>query len=600
MKDKLITIIGVVTLSLSHFSHAENIAGYCRLSAPLIVDTASYDDTGRYTAIPFQKEVAFTGVVASVSGNTINAASAFWMLDQWVGQDSEYYIEILSGASAGTRFDILSNTASSLLVDGTPGGVAAEDEFAIHCKLTLDHVFPGGAGLAASTASTQGTTLLFHQPGVGTIAKYRYRSDLGNWVNILDTSTNAGSTKIPNEGNIVLQQNVSQPINPIFSGIESGLAPFAATISYIDVPNDNFSNATPITGDGTLSMSTLGSGAEAQEPQHSGNPQTASVWFRYTAQQSGTLTVDSVGSDYDTVLVAYSGTTVDQLTELASNDDTNGVTSQIEIPTEAGAVVSIALDGKNGESGSGTLSWAFISGANPPVLGQPGSLTSSQIGLTSAVLSWSPVENATSYQIYRSSHPSFSTASVVASVTATSTRVTGLGEGAVAYFWLAANAGDQTNTSVQHLAVTTISPRPDLTIGKKKSQIKGNNVYNSTAAHQGVTLKMRNSRTVSSWSHVQNDGNINDSFTLKGKRGNRYFSVKYYRKLPGKSNITSKVVVGKYVRNFTPGSEERIQIKVKPTSRASGKRKKFNAKLQARSKLANRIDMVKTKVLKKN
>lgn len=50
------------------------------------------------------------------------------------------------------------------------------------------------------------------------------------------------------------------------------------------------------------------------------NPAEATVWYRYTPAQSGVLSADTIGSDYDTVLAVWRGTR-GNLTLIACNDD---------------------------------------------------------------------------------------------------------------------------------------------------------------------------------------------------------------------------------------------------------------------------------------
>jgi hypothetical protein len=124
--------------------------------------------------------------------------------------------------------------------------------------------------------------------------------------------------------------------------------------------NDAFSSAQPLTGSsGTASGTTSSATKEAGEPAHAGNRGGKSIWFAYTAPSSGTLTVDTRGSRFDTLLAAYTGTLVSALQSVASNDDVSNrdTTSRISISVKAGMTYWIAVDGWNGAGGSVTLHW---------------------------------------------------------------------------------------------------------------------------------------------------------------------------------------------------------------------------------------------------
>jgi hypothetical protein len=126
--------------------------------------------------------------------------------------------------------------------------------------------------------------------------------------------------------------------------------------------NNNFANATTIAGvSGTTSGSTVGATKEAGEPNHAGNTGGASVWFRWVAPANGTVTFNTAGSAFDTLLGVYIGTTVSALSLVASNDDVlyPNTTSAVTFNAVSGTEYRIAVDGYNGVSGSYTLTWLY-------------------------------------------------------------------------------------------------------------------------------------------------------------------------------------------------------------------------------------------------
>ena len=79
----------------------------------------------------------------------------------------------------------------------------------------------------------------------------------------------------------------------------------------ITTNNDNFANRTVISGtSATLSGSNSGATKEAGEPNHAGNAGGKSVWWTWTAPSDGTVTIDTAGSSFDTLLAVYTGTSV--------------------------------------------------------------------------------------------------------------------------------------------------------------------------------------------------------------------------------------------------------------------------------------------------
>ncbi|MDB6029915.1 MAG: hypothetical protein JWM16_253 [Verrucomicrobiales bacterium] len=118
--------------------------------------------------------------------------------------------------------------------------------------------------------------------------------------------------------------------------------------------NDSFSAAQALPGS-PLSLETYNSCAtrEAGEPSHAGNAGGHSLWFQYTAVSDGPIRLSTEGSDFDTVLAVYTGSSVNALTPVASNDDISvgNQQSAVSFNGVAGMVYSIAADGWNGAFG---------------------------------------------------------------------------------------------------------------------------------------------------------------------------------------------------------------------------------------------------------
>jgi hypothetical protein len=78
-----------------------------------------------------------------------------------------------------------------------------------------------------------------------------------------------------------------------------------------------------------------------------------SVWYHFTAPKQGSLLIDTFGSDYDTVLSAFTGSR-DSLTPIICNDDSISLQSQIQFNVEAGESYYIEV-ADWGEPGGGQL-----------------------------------------------------------------------------------------------------------------------------------------------------------------------------------------------------------------------------------------------------
>lgn len=130
--------------------------------------------------------------------------------------------------------------------------------------------------------------------------------------------------------------------------------------------NDRFDDATELVGSNTRSVGTnVAAIKEDAEPNHAAsslyNDLMPSVWWKWTAPQSGNLTVDTSGSDYDTTLAIYTGDTLAALLLQSSNDDfPPDRTSKVTLSVTAGTVYKIAVSGFHAATGSILLNTDFI------------------------------------------------------------------------------------------------------------------------------------------------------------------------------------------------------------------------------------------------
>jgi uncharacterized repeat protein (TIGR02543 family) len=92
------------------------------------------------------------------------------------------------------------------------------------------------------------------------------------------------------------------------------------------------------------------------------------VWYQFTPPVSGQLEVDTFGSDFDTGLALYTGT-CGALAEVACNDDTGGLTSQISTSVSAGTTYYILAGGYSGYTGH--LLIHLVLTAPPVIVTQP-------------------------------------------------------------------------------------------------------------------------------------------------------------------------------------------------------------------------------------
>ncbi len=129
--------------------------------------------------------------------------------------------------------------------------------------------------------------------------------------------------------------------------------------------NDNFGDAQVINGvTGKVGGTNVRSTGEPGEPNHPSIPDT-SVWYRWTAPESGQVVFNTREAAFDTVLAVYSGASLNALTQLGANDDSGGTAqSKVVVPVTAGTTYHIAVDGFGASTGAFNLQWSVNRPAN--------------------------------------------------------------------------------------------------------------------------------------------------------------------------------------------------------------------------------------------
>ena len=273
---------------------------------------------GTRTIIRFNTETENSGTASLFFGNPANNP-----LFVWAPCHAHYHFQ---------------NYMSYRLRDAN-GNIAAIGLKVGFCILDVFRWSPSAPNNALYSCTDQGI-----QVGWGDL----YDSTLdGQWIDI--TGLPAGNYTIEIEANpqgIIQEANYSNNITTVPIAIGNPTAPPL---------NDNFASSQALLG-GFSSVAGVTSNAtkEAGEPNHAGNSGGHSVWYQWTAPSTKSVTVDTIGSSFNTLLAVYTGTTLASLNLVTSNDDIGGgiTQSRVTFNAVAGTTYDIAVDGFNGATGN--------------------------------------------------------------------------------------------------------------------------------------------------------------------------------------------------------------------------------------------------------
>ena len=130
---------------------------------------------------------------------------------------------------------------------------------------------------------------------------------------------------------------------------------------------------------GTQIFNSFGATKEPGEPLHCDEIGGASMWFTVLAEGDGMMQASTEGSDFDTVLAAYSGPDdplgFDELRLVGCDDDSglDGQTSRLAFPVVRNRFYYLAVDGVGGARGIVQLNYSL--GLVPQITQQPAGLS---------------------------------------------------------------------------------------------------------------------------------------------------------------------------------------------------------------------------------
>ncbi len=330
-----------------------------------------------------------TATIRIVNTNTAELGNDFALDDLYFGPQLPRLTSVapLSGPLAGGTVVTLTGTGFTGATNVTFDGTAATNRTVVNattitCTTPLHAAGPVSVKVTtpagtnpANTLFTYGTpppapTLTSVAPNTGTTA--------GGTVVTLTGTNFTGATGVTFGGTAATIYTVNSATSitcttPVgTAGTASvrvttpgGTNPANTLFTYVAPPppaNDNFAAAQLLTGSsGNVTGSNVSATKEPGEANHADDVGGRSVWYLWTAPTSSLATIDTLGSNFDTLLAVYTGTAVGSLTVVASNDDESDSVQQSKLSFNAvaGTTYRVAVDGYTGLAGTVKLNYSL-------------------------------------------------------------------------------------------------------------------------------------------------------------------------------------------------------------------------------------------------
>ena len=329
---------GEVTVNTFGSNFDTILAAYTGGSVSNLTGVASNDDSGGET----QSEIVFD----AVGGTTYHFA-----VDGYLGATGSIALDLFL-ETTGLENDNLSNSIS---LSGSSANVTGSN-----VNATIESGEPFHAGNAGGssvwwnwTAPTSGTvTIGTDGSNFDTILGIYTGSSVSNLTEVASDDDGGDGLQSQVTFEVVGGTNYKIAVDGYF-GIQGNIV-LDLALGTTQISNDDFADSATLSGSSdNATASNVNATIESGEPFHAGNAGGSSVWWNWTAPSSGLVTIDTNGSDFDTLLAAYTGSSVSNLTEIDSDDDGGfGLQSEIVFQAVAGTNYQIAVDGYNGTAGN--------------------------------------------------------------------------------------------------------------------------------------------------------------------------------------------------------------------------------------------------------
>jgi Calx-beta domain/FG-GAP-like repeat len=339
--------------------------------------------TANGTAIAGSDFTSTSGTV-TLAINEASKTFSIPILGDTISEANETFFVNLSGAVNATIID----AQGKGVISNDDGNFIPNDFFANRTTLTGNSATgaasnvgatgeTGEPNIEATSTPTNSVWWTWTATADGTVDLNTIGSNFDTTLGVYTGSTVSNLTTIASNDDIVAGVNrVSQVsfaatrgtvYQIAVDGFEAYTGDVNLALNFIPVAaNNNFANRATLTGNSVkTTANNIGATGETGEPDNAGlsNP-INSVWWSWTATANGNVTISTAGSDFDTTLGVYTGSSVSALTTIASNDDVeNGVirNSIVNFYAVRGTTYQISVDGFGDSKGSIDLNLNFVS-----------------------------------------------------------------------------------------------------------------------------------------------------------------------------------------------------------------------------------------------
>jgi len=310
-----------------------------------------------FVAANDEDPLAAAGLTSRITCNVISNTTYQIAVDGFEGDAGDIRLQLDVGAPlpipANDNFsNALVLSGSNVSTNVTNIGATYEAGEPVHLEIL------GGKSVwfKWTAPSSGGVTLTASNNLVDTLVCVYKGTSLANLAFVAGNDEDYLTTAIEGDSTTYFNVTAGQTYQIVVDGVDGSSGNFRLSLvlgTADPIPaNDNFANRIALSGSTVaVTNSNIGATLEAGEPLHLGYYGGNSVWWRWTSPGAGFVTIDTIGSLFDTLLAVYTGSALTNLVAIAGDDESGGnYTSLVTFPTKSGITYQIAVDGYDGDA----------------------------------------------------------------------------------------------------------------------------------------------------------------------------------------------------------------------------------------------------------
>jgi hypothetical protein len=326
-------------------------------------------------------------------GGPVAAPASLIQFGARAGHRYEIAVDGYIGATGNIqlRWDFVNSTSPPPIIVSVPGDQAARqgDPVTLTVNMQVTPELDLQWRLNGSSFGASGPTLLIPSLQPTNVGRYTLRIRLGD----VRFETTPTELQINTDGqtNSLARDKLFDAVMTPLIGSDGAARPGMVSIADVGVVRGY---------NGSQIFNTTFATSDPSEPVHCGVAGGASYWLAYQPPTNGTVSLDTIGSSYDTVIEVYTynapPTSYADLISITCDDNSAGSNgaARVQFPVIKGRTYAVVVDGVGGLRGTAWLNYRLDSTQPPRAPALTSAIPTNPVAAGASVVLTAPVSGA--------------------------------------------------------------------------------------------------------------------------------------------------------------------------------------------------------------